>query len=1061
MSQLALATSTESNRVDDNWWIDSGATQHMTPEKDGMQNFVEFGTPRKVQLAENSILHSYGKGDLKMTVYDGSKEINLNLSNVLYVPKIKKKLLSLPTLTEKGAEVRFKEKSFIVILNGEMYCIGHKAGKMYKLNAEPIYESNFASINQTDDLNLWHYRIGNLGYDNVKLLYNKSMVDGLKLNPKQEIDRACDGCAMGKFNRLPFPKKSDHGAEQLLGIIHSDVCGPFSVQSIGGSRYFVTFIDDYSRYTKVFIMKNKGEVLDKFKEFVNLAENVTGQRVKVLRSDNGGEYGSKEFIEFCKSRGIKKQITVPYTPQQNGVAERMNRTIVESVRSMLHKADLPLSFWAEAVATAVFLRNRSPTIHVHNATPFECYYSRKPDVSFLRVFGCNAYVHVPEEKRKKLDKKSEKCIFIGYPNDAKGYKFYNPATKKMLLSYDALFLEDTFYKGWSEDAKKVQNQKLLDEGSQLMNDVFFNDKEMEAVDQDAQIEHPREAENINYQPEVIPRRSGRRVVAPDRLDAITGDWWNVASVAITEEEEPKDMKEAMNSSKWSHWKEATDNEYKSLKVNKTWDLVKMPKDKNIVTCKWVFKVKRKADGSIDRYKARLVAQGYSQEPGQDYDDTYAAVARFSSLRSLLAIAVQPVQLNLEVHQMDVRTAFLNGDLEHEIYMEQPEGYEDEEQPDFVCKLRKSLYGLKQSARCWNVKMDSFLKASGYNQSTADPCMYQKSEYRDGKQCLMLIAFYVDDIVLATNDTTMLNNEKNQLMKRFEIEDQGEIHHCLGMCIKRDRSTKTMHISQKAYLENILKRFNMSNCKPVSTPMEVGKKYEKLKDGEQTTDLREYQCIIGSLMYAAIATRPDIAFSVGMLSQYMSNPGEEHFRGIKRVLRYLRGTTDFGLEFKAQDNMKINLHGYADADWAGDVSTRKSKTGHLFQIGNGTVSWKTRRQSIVALSSTEAEYVSLSCAAQETIWMRHLLESIGFQQLDPTMISEDNQGAIALAGNPGNHPRTKHISIKYHFIREAVEKTKIMLQYCPTKEMLADILTKALTKERFQELRDLIGVRSSH
>ena len=336
--------------------------------------------------------------------------------------------------------------------------------------------------------------------------------------------------------------------------------------------------------------------------------------------------------------------------------------------------------------------------------------------------------------------------------------------------------------------------------------------------------------------------------------------------------------------------------------------------------------------------------------------------------------------------MDVRTAFLNGELEHELYMEQLEGYEDEDHPDFLCKLRKSLYGLKQSARCWNVKMDSFLKASGYNQSTADPCMYQKSENRDGKQCLMLIALYVDDIVLATNDTTMLNKEKNQLMKRFEIEDQGEMHHCLGMCIKKDRSTKTMHISQKAYLENILKRFNMSNCKPVSTPMEVGKKYEKLKDGEQTTDLREYQCIIGSLMYAAIATRPDIAFSVGMLSQYMSNPGEEHFIGMKRVLRYLRGTTDFGLEFKAKDNMKINLHGYADADWAGDVSTRKSTTGYLFQIGNGTVSWKTRRQSIVALSSTEAEYVSLSCAAQETIWMRNLLESIGFQQLDPTMIS---------------------------------------------------------------------------
>ena len=272
---------------------------------------------------------------------------------------------------------------------------------------------------------------------------------------------------------------------------------------------------------------------------------------------------------------------------QNGVAERMNRTTMESVRSMLHKAGLPLTFWAEAVATAVFLRNRSPTSHVKNATPFEFYHSRKPDISFLRVFRCNAYVHVPREKRKKFDKKSIKCIFIGYTNDSKGYKFYNPATKKILLSRDALFLENTFYNGWSEDAREVQNQKLLDEESQVMNDASFNDEETEAVDQDAQEEHPREPEDVHNQPDVMPRRSERHIVQPDRLGAITGNWWDFASVAITEEDEPKNMNEAMNSSKARYWKEATDNEYKSLQVNKTWDSVKMPEDKNIVTRKWV------------------------------------------------------------------------------------------------------------------------------------------------------------------------------------------------------------------------------------------------------------------------------------------------------------------------------------------------------------------------------------------------------------------------------------------------------------------------------------------
>ena len=371
---------------------------------------------------------------------------------------------------------------------------------------------------------------------------------------------------------------------------------------------------------------------------------------------------------------------------------------------MLHHAGLPLKFWAEAVSTAVCLRNQSPTIRLKEKTPYECFNKRKPDACHLKVFGCNAYVHVADEKRSKLDKKAVKCIFVGYPQKSQGYKFYNPATNKMLLSRDAIFNETSFGNCEHASEKRIKDQQLLTERQATDDYTHLYSEDTESVNDEAE-EHPIESnERCNNQREFAPRKSQRETAPPDRLGVIVGDWWSYAYVAISDEDEPKNMNEAINGKNSKYWKDAAENEYQSLLKNNTWELVERPKDKNVITCKWVFKVKRNADGTVDRYKARLVAQGYSQEEGMDYDDTFAPVARYSSIRSLLAIANQ---LNLEVHQMDVKTAYLNGDLEHEIYMEQPDGYVDKHQKDLVCRLRKSLYGLKQSARCWNITMDNF------------------------------------------------------------------------------------------------------------------------------------------------------------------------------------------------------------------------------------------------------------------------------------------------------------------------------------------------------------------
>ena len=712
----------------------------MTPKKKELYNYSAFKDPLKIKLADNSTLLAHGKGSTHIVVYNGTEKVRLILSDVLYVRKLQNKVLSLPTITEKGVTVHFKGQFCELMINDKRYRIGHKHGKLYKLTCELIEESCFGS--NTDDANsltLWHYRFGHLGFDTLKLMNEKSIVDGIKLNVKEEVSHDCEGCAKGKMQRTPFPRRSQHKSNEVLELVHSDVCGPMHVKSLGGLKYFLTFNDDFSRFASVYFLKTKSQVLETFKEFVASVKNQTEKRIKTLRSDNGGEYKSADFIRYCNSCGIKQEFTVPMTPEQNGVSERLNRTKMDTACSMLYHGHLPLSFWAEAVSTSVYLRNLSPSVSIDGMTPYERWYEHKPNVNHLRVFGCNAYVHVPDQKHKKLEEKSTTCIFVGYPITSKGYTFYNPESKKMFVSRDAKFLENSFVSNKVKATESSQDKEIFDF------DSYF--PEAEPVNEDSQ-------------EEIVPRRSQRIRSAPERPGTLTGDWWRNNRLYVTTnvndvDFEPRSMDEALNSSNAFKWKAAADSEYESLLKNDTWKLVELPPGKNVVGCKWIFKLKRNADGSISRYKARLVTQGHTQEAGLEYDEVFAPVARYTSIRTVLAMSNA---LDLELHQMDVKTAFLNGELDNEIYMMQPDGYVDRQRADMVCKLQKSIYGLKQSARCWHLSIDQLLKASDYIQSDADPCIYSKS----GESTIMSIALYVDDLLLASNDINLLENEKKAL-----------------------------------------------------------------------------------------------------------------------------------------------------------------------------------------------------------------------------------------------------------------------------------------------------------
>ena len=375
-------------------------------------------------------------------------------------------------------------------------------------------------------------------------------------------------------------------------------------------------------------------------------------------------------------------------------------------------------------------------------------------------------------------------------------------------------------------------------------------------------------------------------------------------------------------------------------------------------------MKRNSDGSLDRFKARLVAQGYTQTCGIDYEEVFAPVAKYSTIRSLLTLANAH---DLEVHQLNVKTAFLNESVEHDIYMSQPEGFNDPNRPNYVCKLNKSIYGLKQSARCWNSTLDEFLTSSGYRRSAADECIYIKQiKNSNGKISFVILAVYVDDMLPVSNDIDFLNAEKKSLCDRFEMTDQGEVHYILGMSIKRDRQNRTMYISQQNYAKGILKRLGMEDCKPISTPTENDAKFHKLSDEDEPFDTQIYQQAIGCLTYVSAATRPDISVAVSVLSRYMSCPSKAHWTGVKRIIRYLKGNIDFGLKFSCVSDENPQVIGYSDADWAGDLDTRRSTSGYVFQIGQSTVNWCSKRQATIAKSTTEAEYVALSQATQEAV-----------------------------------------------------------------------------------------------
>jgi transposase InsO family protein len=921
-----------------------------------------------------------------------------------------------------------------------------------------------------------------MGERGMQILSKRDFLSGHKVQGLE----FCEHCVFGKLHRSKFPTKAVHRTKGTLDYIHMDCWGPSRVESIGGHRYFVSMIDDYSRKTWVIMMKNKSEAFNKFKQWKALVENQTGKKIKRLRTDNGLEFCSSEFDEFCKDAGIARQHTIRHTPQQNGVAERMNQTLLERARCMLSNSGLSKRFWAEAVNTACYLINRGPHTGIECKTPYEVWSNKPADYSLLRVFGCTTYYHVNDGK---LEPRAKKGIFVGYGDGVKGYRIWSPSENRVIFSRNVVFDENSMINSTMKSFgtencgsvdKQVELQDALGKSSSQLQGGENQDQHRTAESAgqiiDRNYRYPIDNaidnaidkaidnnENQAVHPHVRQqsialdraRRTGVKPPARYRSDDMVNYALQVADEVEEEEPavgEPVTYKESVSGSESSQWLTAMREEMESLDKNQTWELVKRPKGRKIVTCKWIFKKKEENSGEGVRYKARLVARGFTQKEGVDYNEIFSPVVRHTSIRVLLAMVAQQ---DLELEQLDVKTAFLHGILEDDIYMTQPEGFQVPGKEEYVCKLKKSLYGLKQSPRQWYKKFDSYMIHLGFNRSPYDCCVYH-NKADDGS--MVYLVLYVDDMLLAAKSKFDIQKLKDLLNAEFDMKDLGAAKKILGMEIYRDREKKKLFVSQKSYIQKILSRFGMSNAKPIDTPS-AANVHLSVDHAPKSIEEREYMSrvpysnAVGSLMYAMVCTRPDIAHAVSVVSRFMGTPGKEHWKAVKRIFRYLRGTSDVGLFYGGDPYSSVT--GYSDSDYAGDVDSRRSMTGYVFTLGGSVVSWKATLQATVTLSTTEAEYMALTEAAKEGIWLKGLVSDLGLHH-DKVTVFCDSLSAICLTKDQVHHERTKHIDVRYHFLRN---EKRVKVMKVGTADNPADMFTKTVPHSKFQHCLNLLNVTS--
>lgn len=1107
--------------------LDSGASEHFTPNKDWLLDYKPV-INKYITVADGNKLPLLGIG--KIPIINKSSNIELLITEVNYVPAITTTLISTKALTNKGWAINFtNNKAEVVNKKANITISANWLGNAYYLDIKVNYSLLEPLVYKVDSslkelkLDLIHKRLNHLSSDYLVKTINNTTGYTLTTNSSTKLSN-CDSCHYSKMtkNISYLPLKSP---EEILSYFDLDIAGPFRILGLRGERYFITFTCRKTRATWVYPIKYKSDAIDKLIELYNLIQNQFKINIKGLHLDNAKEFTSTKWDIFCKDKGIYNDYTSPYSPEQNGIAERLNRYILERLIAITSQKAIPLILWPYIIKAIVHIKNRTYN-SIIKTTPYEAITKTKPDISYIKILGSLCYTLIPKEVRTKQDlsklaNKANKGILVGWES-SNNYLVYIPDSKKVISTRDLIIKEELSYKNEfliEEDysllleeesidfdfiTKSTSNNKRIEpEASNTDNnnnktsiEVEENDSTSDSEsessddsDDESSVEHNRNSsknsknttsENTSESTSKNTRYNLRSNPKSNlSLTDTSTSIYNLASHAYLTSKiegnsnnnsekiiinktkdsiisEPKSYEEAIsiNNPYRDYWIKAMQKELDTLEYNNTWSYYTNTSSNNNIKplkTRWTYKLKESYNSDIVEFKARFVAKGFEQLYGRDYIESFAAVIKQMSWKLVFALAILN---NYYIYKIDMVSAFTQGGIDTQLYLIPPKGLNsilklNNSTSDLkYLLLNKALYGLKQSARIWHFTLIKVLKELGFKPLYADSCIFIN------KNTSIIICIYVDDLAILGLDKSEIKSLINSIKEHFNIKDLGPISDFLGIEVNIDYTEGILKLSQTKYINKILEKYNLLNCNPIYTPVDTKLKLVPNIEQASKEEIKEYQGIIGSLLYLVLGTRIDITYIVIKLSRFSSNPSKEHFTAIKRVLRYLSGTKEYSLTYKRSGSSYISS--YCDSDYAGDTSTAKSTLGYIFYLAGGPISWRSKLQSIVAQSTTEAEYIAINSTAKEAIYIISLAKELGFYKQEKFPIYTDNNGALLLGYNPVFHERTKHIAVKYHYIRNLILKGTIDLIYIPTKEQKADGLTKALDKIKFKRFLEYLN-----
>ncbi|CAI7892733.1 unnamed protein product [Closterium sp. NIES-53] len=833
-----------------------------------------------------------------------------------------------------------------------------------------------------------------------------------------------------------------------------------------------------------------------FAAWLPIAERESGTQLKSFQSDGGGEYTSQRFKQYLAERGIKQLLSLPYAHQQQGVAERMNRTLQNSMRKLLRGMRLPNHQWPAAMDHAVMLHNLlSSSSLPNNASPHLLWTGKQGSTKMLRVFGCMVQYRPPEARAGRFSQRAQWGLHLGIEKNYNAWRIFDVHTKETVAARDVIFYErltlQTYLANLHENRDPTGGFRGDRAFASAADEADWDEQNVDnaseeagplpycSVDVPMDEENPRDSNNTDVfyhfadtgyvTPATVNTNEAKRVGPNFIPDPEVGDEaaypedpelprysqtglqilglvTAVHGAAIPKE--PVTVQQALEGEHREKWREAMDDELKALEERNTWKIIPIDEaqNKTILTGKWVFRVKTKADGTIDKFKARWVVRGFDQEHGRDYTETFAPVSRHTSLGILIAVAAMKKK---KLRQIDVANAFLYAPVDAEIFVELPHGSHGE--PNRVCQLLKSLYGIKQAPRLWQQHLHTRLIRIGFKQLPHDQGMYRLSKNAD----YILLIVYVDDLLYIGSTDDIIIWFEGELQKDLTLTVSSTVTQYLGLNIREEENA--IYLSAEKYADTIAKRFSLTPT-AIATPYRYTSGTEK---GRPTllkpAGIRDYQKKLGCLLFAAVTCRPDLSYSASQLATYLKKPEAEHLAELDRALHYFVSTATIGLTYHKNATTPTKLIGYVVADHAGDSDNRRSRTGYVYRLEPiGPISWQSSKQELIALSSAEAEYIALCSATKEGLYLRELLEEAKLAELPSFTVFCDNQSAIRIANKNGFANRTKHIALRYFFVKDEIEKGKLDLLYCPTSEMAADYLTKKLGKQKFEYCMLLTG-----